>query len=53
MPFDPCGTRKLEGNDILKRLAAYLGVEVVDLIEALKHISSTNKAFRGPSKNNP
>jgi hypothetical protein len=50
MAFDPCGTRTIEGEDIIKRLAKYLGVEVVDLMEALKHIATTNKAFRGPDE---
>lgn len=50
MPFDPCGTRMLEGDDILKRLAKHLGVEVVDLEAALKHAALLNKTFRGPDK---
>jgi hypothetical protein len=50
MAFDPCGTRRLDGDDIIKRLATYLGVEIVDLTEALKHISNTNKAFRSPDE---
>ena len=33
--FDPCGTRKLEGDEILKRLAAYLGVSESDLKDRL------------------
>lgn len=51
--FDPCGTRKLEGEDILKRLATYLDVNIIDLTEALKHVANTNKAFRGPIKDKP
>lgn len=35
MSFDPCGTRTLEGDEILKRLACYLGVNLVELKEAL------------------
>ena len=34
MPFDPCGTRRLEGEAIIARLAAYLGVEAKDLAAA-------------------
>jgi len=50
MPFDPCGTRMLEGDGILKRLAEYLGVDVIDLEEALKHAALLNKTFRGTEK---
>jgi len=35
MSFDPCGTRTLEGDEILRRLACYLDVNVVDLKQAL------------------
>lgn len=35
MAYDPCGTPKLEGKDILKRLAAYLEVPENDLKTAL------------------
>jgi hypothetical protein len=38
MAYDPCGTRKLEGDEILKRLAAYLGVSEIDLKTALNNI---------------
>lgn len=36
MPFDPCGTRKLEGEDILARLALYLDVNPKYLKTALQ-----------------
>jgi energy-converting hydrogenase A subunit M len=31
MSFDPCGTRTLDGEEILRRLAKYLEVNVEDL----------------------
>jgi len=36
MAFDACGTTKLEGDEIIKRLATYLNVEPIDLVVALK-----------------
>jgi hypothetical protein len=39
MAFDPCGTRKLEGDEILKRLANILGVSAEDLGQALLEIA--------------
>ena len=48
MAYDPCGTQRLDGDVILKRLALHLGVEVVDLEVALKSACTFNKAFRGP-----
>ena len=39
MAFDPCGTRKLEGEEILKRLAKYLQVTDGALLEALFNLS--------------
>jgi hypothetical protein len=39
--FDPCGTRKLEGEEILKRLAEYLGVELIRLKQALVVIAKS------------
>lgn len=44
--FDPCGTRRLEGTDILKRLAEYLGVDAIDLHDALIRQSQISKAIR-------
>lgn len=38
MAFDPCGTRKLEGDEILKRLADYLDVPGHELEMALKNL---------------
>lgn len=35
MSFDPCGTRTLDGEEIIKRLAAYLGITVESLKEKL------------------
>lgn len=35
MAYDPCGTQRLEGDDILKRLAKDLNVSVSDLRNAL------------------
>jgi CBS-domain-containing membrane protein len=57
--FDPCGTRRLEGDDILKRLAEYLNVDPKDLAVALKviaqsanvkHIHEANCATCGEEK---
>ena len=31
MSFDPCGTRTLDGIDIVRRLAEYLGITVDEL----------------------
>jgi RIO-like serine/threonine protein kinase len=36
--FDPCGTRRLDGDEILKRIAESLGVGKDALIAALKSI---------------
>ena len=47
MSYDPSGDPRLEGDDILKRLAAYLKVDVIDLKEALEHAANTAKVFRG------
>lgn len=49
MSYDPCGTRRLDGDDILKRLAEHLKVEVVDLEVALKNACDFNKSFRAPT----
>ena len=38
--FDPCGTRKLEGEDILKRLAEYLGVDEIALEQTLIELAN-------------
>ena len=48
MAFDPSGDPRLDGDDILKRVALHLGIEVVDLEIALKNIATFNKSFRGP-----
>lgn len=48
MAYDPCGTRRLDGDDILKRIAEYLKIDVVDLEAALKNSAAFNKNFRGP-----
>ena len=50
MSYDPCGTQHLEGDEIIKRLAKYLEVEIVDLEAALKHAALLNKTFRGTDK---
>lgn len=49
MAFDPCGTRKLEGDEILKRLAACLDTTESELRIALicAILSSSS------NKNNP
>lgn len=44
--YDPCGTQRLEGDDIIKRLAKYLGVEPVDLKEALLDAAKYYEARR-------
>lgn len=36
--FDPCGTRTLDGNDILQRVAQELGVDVEMLKNALRKL---------------
>jgi|HubBroStandDraft_1064217.scaffolds.fasta_scaffold727244_2 hypothetical protein len=36
--FDPCGTRRLEGDDIIKRIAEVLNVNPVELASALAFI---------------
>jgi len=41
MSYDPCGTQRLEGDDIIKRLALYLKVDPKDLEFTL--ISLVNK----------
>jgi hypothetical protein len=33
--YDPCGSQKLEGDEMIKRLAKQLGVKPQDLEEAL------------------
>ncbi len=43
MPFDPCGTRQLDGEDLIKRLAAYLGVPPNALFLALKEATRRYK----------
>jgi hypothetical protein len=50
MPFDPCGTRKLEGDEILKRLAEHFGLPVEDLTNAL--LVAINH-YTSHVKNNP
>lgn len=40
MAFDPCGTRKLEGEDILKRLSEYLNVDTDALKTVLVDLST-------------
>lgn len=40
MPFDPCGTRRLEGEDIINRLAVALGAtphEIKVVLEVMIH----------------
>jgi hypothetical protein len=44
--FDPCGTRKLEGEEILKRLAEILGVNAGDLGQALFEIANKKEIDR-------
>jgi len=34
--YDPCGTQRLEGNDIINRMAKWLQVDPEDLAVALK-----------------
>lgn len=34
--FDPCGTRKLEGEELIKRLAEVLGIDKNELEAALR-----------------
>lgn len=34
--FDACGTTRLEGNEIMNRMAKYLEVDPMDLAIALK-----------------
>lgn len=38
--YDPCGTQRLEGNDILNRMAKYLEVDPMDLAIALKYYAT-------------
>jgi hypothetical protein len=35
MSYEPSGDTRLEGDEILRRLACYLGVNLVELKEAL------------------
>ena len=39
MSFDPCGTRHLDGDEILKRLAETLGMTSDELRLVLKSLS--------------
>ncbi len=39
--YDPCGTQRLEGDDILKRLAEYLKVDREDLKVALLRLATS------------
>jgi hypothetical protein len=34
MSYDPCGTQRLEGDELIKRLAVYLQVPPADLKQA-------------------
>ena len=40
--FDPCGTRHIEGDEILRLLAAELGVDVATLRVALVILSASS-----------
>jgi hypothetical protein len=40
--FDPCGTRHLDGDDLIERLAKSLGVNAEALKRALKDIANRN-----------
>lgn len=46
MAFDACGTTKLEGDEILKRLADYLNVDKQDLKSALLIVVAEVKGDR-------
>ena len=46
MSYDPCGTQRLEGDDILKRLAKYLGVNPIDLAAVLTDESILHESIR-------
>lgn len=37
--FDPCGTRHVDGEEIIKRLADYLGINPDKLNDALIHLT--------------
>lgn len=41
--FDPCGTRRVEGEDIIARLATYLGLDKDVLKEALLDLVDEHK----------
>lgn len=42
MAYDPCGTTRLEGDEMLRRLAKYLGVSPEDLKRALLKVIGEN-----------
>lgn len=45
--FDPCGTRRLEGDDIIARLADYLGIDDdEDLRQALLELAQKHREKR-------
>ena len=39
MAYDPCGTQRLDGAEIIKRLATYLAVNEHELETALRGIA--------------
>lgn len=41
--YDPCGTQRLDGDDIIKRLAVYLKVSPEDLAAALLALCARDK----------
>ena len=46
MAFDACGTTRLEGNEIMNRMAKYLEVDPMDLAIALKFYTQQIKEER-------
>lgn len=46
MAFDACGTTKLEGEEMIKRLAVYLDVNPEDLKDELIQAVDRRTAFR-------
>ena len=49
--FDPCGTRRLEGDDILKRLAEYLRMTPFELEEALIELVDKQRDKQSQDRN--
>lgn len=51
--YDPCGTQRLEGDDIIKRLAEYLKVDKNDLKAGLLALTAELKVYRERQEQEP